>query len=134
VPTAPRAGFKLKAEDTLASPDHQIRVEQYSKEQKDGDLLYQFWTFDADHRHPFLLNPGEGDDFAGYAAGFRFGPDSQWLVRMQKLGARYQTLFLYRKGHFQFLPISPRTTPTPLRLPPLGRNECGRTAARHGKS
>src|SRR6266581_3187401 len=74
----PRAGFK---------PDKKVRVEQYAKDNKDTGLLYQFWTFDADHRHAFLLNPGEGDDLAGYAAGFRFGPDSQWLVRMQKLGA-----------------------------------------------
>ena len=33
-------------------------------------LLYQFWTFDADHRHAFLLNPGEGDDLAGYRPDF----------------------------------------------------------------
>ena len=66
-----------------------MRVEQYAKAQKDESLLYQFWTFDRDHRHPFLLNPGEGDELAGYAAGFRFSPDSQWLVRMQKLGAGY---------------------------------------------
>src|ERR1700676_3050638 len=91
----PRAGFKLKAEYTEKSPDQTMWVEQYAKAQEDESLLYQFWTFDRDHRHPFLLNPGENDQLAGYAAGFRFSPDSQWLVRMQKLGAGYQTLFLY---------------------------------------
>ena len=68
--------------------------------------MFQFWTFDKDHRHPFLLNPGEGDDLAGYAAGFRFSPDSQWLVRMQKLGAGSQTLFLYRRKGYQFSPAT----------------------------
>jgi hypothetical protein len=104
----PRAGFKLDPEATVfTSPDQKVRVEQYSKDRKDGGLLYQFWTFDSDRRHAFLLNPGEGDDLAGYAAGFRFSPDSQWLVRMQKLGAGYQTLFLYRRKGYQ---VSPATT------------------------
>src|ERR1700682_4718649 len=80
----PRAGFKLDPEATVfTSPDQKVRVEQYSKDRKDGGLLYQFWTFDSDRRHAFLLNPDEGDDLAAYAAGFRFSPDSQWLVRMQ---------------------------------------------------
>ena len=103
----PRAGFKLDPEATVfTSPDQKVRVEQYSKNRKDGGLLFQFWTFDRDHRHPFLLNPGEDDDLAGYAAGFRFSPDSQWLVRMQKLGAGYQTLFLYRRKGYRFSPAT----------------------------
>jgi hypothetical protein len=102
----PGAGFKLNAEYTGTSPDKTVRLEQYSKDSEDGGLLYQFWTFDADHRHPFLLNPGEDDDLAGYAAGFRFSPDSQWLVRMQKLGAGSQTLFLYRRNGYQFSPAT----------------------------
>ena len=102
----PRAGFKRHAEDTFISPDKQARVEQYSRDLKDWRVLYQFWTFDGDHRHAFLLNPGEGDDVAGYAAGFRFSPDSQWLVRMQKLGAGYQTLFLYRWNGYRFSPAT----------------------------
>jgi hypothetical protein len=101
----PRAGFKLNAEATFTSPDQTIRVEQYFRD-RDDRLLYQFWTFDADHRHPFLLNPAEGDDVAGYAAGFRFSPDSQWLVRMQKQGAGYQTLFLYRRNGYRFSPAT----------------------------
>jgi hypothetical protein len=98
----PKAGFKLNAEETVAFPDQSLRVEQYSKELKDQAVLYQFWTFDRDHRHPSLLNPGEGDELAGYPAGFRFSRDSQWLVRMQKLGAGYHTLFLYRRQGNRF--------------------------------
>ena len=103
----PGAGFTLDQEaPVFNSPDGKVRVEQYVNKNED-DWLFQFWTFDADHRNPFLLNPGEGDDLAGYAAGFRFSPDSQWLVRMQKLGSGSQTLFLYkRKGWSQFLPAT----------------------------
>jgi hypothetical protein len=91
----PGAGFKLDRQAiAFVSPDRTVRVEQYAKDSKDDRLLYQFWTSGRDHRHAFLLNPGEDDELAGYAAGFRFSPDSQWLIRMQKLGAGYQTLFL----------------------------------------
>jgi hypothetical protein len=103
----PRAGFKLNPKAIVfTSPDQKMRVEQYAKDSEDGGRLYQFWTFDADRRHAFLLNPGEGDDLAGYAAGFRFSPDSQWLVRMQKLGAGSQTLFLYRRKGYRFSPAT----------------------------
>jgi hypothetical protein len=99
----PRAAFKLDTVATVyTSPDQTVRVEPYARDTKGGGLLFQFWTFDGDHRHPFLLNPGEGDDLAGYAAGFRFSADSQWLVRIQKLGAGYSTLFLYRRKGYQF--------------------------------
>jgi hypothetical protein len=110
----PRAGFKLDQKATVfISPDKKLRVEQYSKDVKDWrglkdwrGPLYQFWTFDSGRRHAFLLNPGEDDDVAGYAAGFRFSPDSQWLVRMQKLGSSSQTLFLYRRNGYQFSPAT----------------------------
>jgi hypothetical protein len=102
----PGVDFKLKAEGTFISPDKTMRVEQYVKAQEDESLLFQFWTFDGDHRHPSLLNRGENDELAGYRAGFRFSPDSQWLVRMQKLGAGYQTLFLYRRNGHQFSPAT----------------------------
>jgi hypothetical protein len=103
----PAADFKLNPEATVfISPDKTVRLEQYAREQKDGGLLYQFWTFDKDHGHPFLLNPREGENDAGYQAGFRFSPDSQWLVRMQKQGAGYQTLILYRRNGYQFSPAT----------------------------
>ena len=97
----PGAEFTRRADDTLVSPDHQLRVEQYARDMGDEGFLHQFWTFDDKHQQPSLLNPGEGIDLAGYPAGFRFTPDSQWLVRMQKLGAGYQTLFLYRRNGYE---------------------------------
>jgi hypothetical protein len=102
----PRVDFKLNADATFTSPDRTVRVEQYSRELRDQSAVYQFWTFDNDRQHPFLLNPGEGVDLAGYAAGFRFSPDSQWLVRMQKLAAGYSTLVLYRRKGYQFIPAT----------------------------
>lgn len=104
----PGADFKLYPDPdaTITSPDHKVRVEQYSKDLGDPGTLYQFWTFTQDQQHPFLLNPDEGVDLAGYPAGFRFSPDSQWLVRMQKLGAGYDTLFLYQRKGYQFLPAT----------------------------
>jgi hypothetical protein len=100
----PGADFKLRtdADDTFISPDGQIRVEQYSKDMGDEGFLHQFWTFDDKHQHPSLLNGGETTDLAGYPAGFRFSANSQWLVRMQKTGAGFQTLFLYRRSGFEF--------------------------------
>jgi hypothetical protein len=38
-----------------------------------------------------MLEPEQRD----YTAGFRFTNDSHWLVRMQKTGAGYATLYLY---------------------------------------
>ena len=104
----PRPGLKLHADATLVSPDKTMRVEQYSRKQADQSLLYQFWTFDGAHRHAFLLNPGESDELAGYQAGFRFSRDSRWLVRMQKTGAGYQTLFLYRRNGSHFSSATPK--------------------------
>jgi hypothetical protein len=103
----PRPGFKLDDKAPIfVSPDQKIQVEAYFKANKDDDWLFRFWTFDAHHQHAFLLNPDEGLDQAGYAAGFRFSPDSQWLVRMQKLGAGYATLFLYRRNGYRFSPAT----------------------------
>jgi hypothetical protein len=107
----PGAGFKLDPKATVfTSPDRKVRLEQYAKKTEDDDLIFQFWTFDRDRRHAFLLNPDEGDDPTGYAAGFRFSADSQWLVRMQKLGSGSQTLFLYRRNGYEF----PSATAKPL--------------------
>ena len=102
----PPAGFKRVSDGTFISPDKTMRVEQYAKKQEDGGSIYQFWTFDRNHRHGYLLNPDEGEDPTGYAAGFRFSADSQWLVRMQKLGSGSQTLFLYRRNGHVFSPAT----------------------------
>ena len=106
---SPGAGFKLDPHaKVFKSPDRTLRLEQYAREAEDGAYVFQFWTFDRNHRHAFLLNPDEvGDDQTNYAAGYRFSPDSQWLVRMQKLGSGSQTLFLYRRNGYQFSPAIP---------------------------
>ena len=41
-----------------------------------------------------MLKPEQPD----YSAGFEFTNNSQWLVRMQKAGAGYSDLYLYRLG------------------------------------
>jgi hypothetical protein len=88
--------------DPMTSPDHQTRIEQYSRDFGNEGYAYQFWTFDRDHHHAFLLNKGEERGLAAYPAGFRFTPDSQWLVRMQKLGAGSMTLLLYQRNGNRF--------------------------------
>jgi len=110
--SADSPGSELKlltdADDTFTSPDGQISVEQYQGKKGEDDLVYQFWTFDEKHQNGALLNPGEDIDRAGYPAGFRFSRNSQWLVRMQKLGAGYHTLFLYRRTGYQFSSATPK--------------------------
>jgi hypothetical protein len=104
----PGPDFKLYSgpNATFPSPDQKVIVEQYFKALGDQGDLHQFWTFDQKHQHPFLLNPGEGLDLAGYPAGFRFSADSHWLVRMQKTGAGYSSLFLYHRADNHFLPAT----------------------------
>ena len=106
----PGPEFKLRtdADDIFISPDRQIRVEQYAADKGDEGFLYQFWTFDEKRQHASLLNPGETSDLAGYPAGFRFSADSQWLLRMQKTGAGFQDLLLYRRNGFQFSSATPK--------------------------
>jgi hypothetical protein len=99
---APGPGYKLSEskDDIFVSPDKTLRVEQYVKTTSpDGDLRWQFWVFDKDHKHGCLLNAKPMDD---YSAGFRFSPDSQWLVRMQKTGAGWATLYLYHRNGLDF--------------------------------
>jgi hypothetical protein len=96
------------ADHTFTSPDGQVHVEQYSKKKDEYDRVYQFWTFDGKHQNGALLNRDDDTDLAGYPAGFRFSRNSQWLVRMQKLGAGFHTLFLYRRTGDQFSPATPK--------------------------
>lgn len=100
----PGPKFKHLAGETQRSPDRQVRVEQYLTE-RDNDVLLQFWVFDRKNRGS-LLNPGEEADLAGYRAGFRFSPDSQWLVRLQTTAAGFHTLLLYRRAGNRFVPAT----------------------------
>jgi len=105
----PGPDFKLSnTGETFTSPDGQIRLEQYYKDMGDAGYLHRFWTFDDKHRNASVLNGDESIDLAGYPAGFRFSADSQWLVRMQKTGAGFQDLFLYRRNGFEFSSATPK--------------------------
>ncbi|GKQ51219.1 hypothetical protein [Bradyrhizobium sp. Ce-3] len=91
---------------TFTSPDGEIRLKQYARDMGDDGLLFQFWTFDRAGKHGALLNQGETTDAAGYQAGFRFSPDSRWLVRMQKIGSGTHTLHLYKRAGDRFVPAT----------------------------
>jgi len=89
---APSPDYQIRPDYTSASPDGTTTIEQYAKIDNDGNYTWQFWA-----RHEgkaAMLVPEQPD----YRAGFRFTPDSQWVVRMQKTGSGEADLFLYRLG------------------------------------
>ena len=83
------------ADLAFTSPDGATRIEQYMKDGGDFDVKWQAWARRGEQMTE--LKPEQG-----YGAGFRFTPDSQWLVRMQKTGSGEQDLYLYHveKGAF----------------------------------
>ena len=90
----------------FTSPDNTLRIEQYSKDGGDKGFSYEFWLFDKAHKNAWLLNRDEDEDLSGYPAGFRFSPNSQWLVRMQGTGAGFSTLLLYKREGNRFVPAT----------------------------
>ena len=95
-PAGPPAAYKIHPEHSVRSPDGKTVIEQYAKENADGDYAWQFWARHLDKRT--LLGPQQAD----YPAGFRFTKDSRWVVRMQKTGAGASSLYLYRLGPHGF--------------------------------
>jgi hypothetical protein len=95
--SGPPPGFALTDDAELAftSPDKTTRLEQYMKDGGDFDIKWQVWARNGEAMTE--LKPEQG-----YPAGFRWTPDSQWLVRMQKTGSGEQDLYLYHveKGAF----------------------------------
>ena len=83
------------ADLAFTSPDGATKLEQYMKDGGDFDVKWQVWARHGDQMTE--LKPEQG-----YGAGFRWTPDSQWLVRMQKTGSGEQDLYLYHveKGVF----------------------------------
>ena len=83
------------ADLAFTSPDGATKLEQYMKDGGDFDVKWQVWARHGDQMTE--LKPEQG-----YGAGFRWTPDSQWLVRMQKTGSGEQDLYLYHveKGAF----------------------------------
>ena len=98
----PTAGYEIQPEETSTSPDGATTIEQYAKDDPDGGYLWQFWARRGDKLT--LLNPKPAD----YPAGFRFTNDSRWLVRMQKTGAGYADLLLYRLAPDGFVAATPK--------------------------
>jgi len=97
--SGPPPDFKLTDNADLAftSPDGATRLEQYMKDSEDlFEVKWQVWARRGDHMTE--LKPEQG-----YGAGFRFTPDSQWLVRMQKTGSGAQDLFLYHVENGAFV-------------------------------
>jgi hypothetical protein len=93
-------------EDAFKSPDNTLVIEQYSRNGGDDGFSYQFWIFDKNRKNAFLLNHDEDKDLAHYPAGFRFSPNSKWLVRMQGTGAGFATLLLYKRDGNRFVPAT----------------------------
>jgi hypothetical protein len=99
-PAGPPADYKIDTEYTEKSPDGATVIEQYFKDDADNGYTWQFWVQRANARR--LLDPKPAD----YPAGFRFTNDGQWVVRMQKTGAGYQDLYLYRLAAQGFVPAT----------------------------
>jgi hypothetical protein len=98
----PTADYKIDPDYTSTSPDSTTTIEQYARIGADGSYTWQFWARHQDKLT--LLKPEQSD----YPAGFRFTNDSQWLVRMQKTGAGYASLYLYRLGPQGFVAATPK--------------------------
>jgi hypothetical protein len=83
------------ADLAFTSPDGATRIEQYMKDGGDFEVKWQVWARRGEQMTE--LKPEQG-----YGARFRFTPDSQWLLRMQKTGSGEQDLYLYHveKGAF----------------------------------
>ena len=100
---APDLKRLVDKDDAFKSPDKSLVIEQYARNGGDDGFSYQFWIFDKNHKNAFLLNRDEDKDLTHYPAGFRFSPNSKWLVRMQGTGAGFQTLLLYKRDGNRFV-------------------------------
>jgi hypothetical protein len=94
---SPAADYKI-SEYSDKSPDGQTVIEQYKKEDSEGDLHWQFWARRGDTQT--LLN---ADEDADYPASFRFTNDSRWVARTQKTGSGEASLYLYKLGDMSFV-------------------------------
>ncbi len=89
-PAGPPADYKIDTQYTATSPDGATTIEQYAKDDPDNGYAWQFWVRRQGALRLLDAKP------ADYPAGFRFTNNSQWLVRMQKIGAGYADLYVYR--------------------------------------
>jgi hypothetical protein len=104
----PAPNFKLSDQPSFTSPDGMLTVEPYIQQPLGDSAHFEFWVFDKSRKHACQLNRGETGDSSVYPAGFRFSPNSEWLVRMQKTDAGTSTLFLYHREGLRFVPATAR--------------------------
>jgi hypothetical protein len=102
--SGPPPGYVLTDNADLAftSPDGATEIRQYMKDGGDWDVKWQAWARRGEQMTE--LKPEQG-----YGAGFRFTPDSQWLVRMQKTGSGEQDLYLYHLENGAFVNATKRS-------------------------
>jgi hypothetical protein len=102
--SGPPPGYVLTDNADLAftSPDGATEIKQYMKDGGDWDVKWQAWARRGAQMTE--LKPEQG-----YGAGFRFTPDSQWLVRMQKTGSGEQDLHLYHLENGAFVNATKRS-------------------------
>jgi hypothetical protein len=101
-PAGPPAGFEHVPDTDNVSPDKSTRVEHYANANSDQTYGWQLW---ARHGSTFTLLAPEQ---AYYNADFRFTPDSNWLVRMQKTSSGEASVYLYRLGTSGFVTATPK--------------------------
>jgi hypothetical protein len=86
---SPAADYKINDEYTEKSPDGKTIVEQYHKEDSNGDWHWQFWARRGDTQS--LI-----DEATDYPADIVFTDDSRFVTRTQKTGSGEASLYLYR--------------------------------------
>jgi hypothetical protein len=86
---SPSADYKIEDKYSEKSPDGKTIIEQYHREDSDGDWHWQFWVRRGESQS--LL--AEADD---YPADFSFTNDSRFVTRMQKTGSGEASLYLYK--------------------------------------
>ena len=86
----PPADYKIDTRFSVTSPDGATTIDQYAKDDPDNGYSWQIWVRRQGAQSLLDAKP------ADYPAGFRFTNNSQWVVRMQKTGAGYADLYLYR--------------------------------------
>jgi hypothetical protein len=87
----PSKEYKLFPKDSLIAPDKSFRIEQYAND----DWDWQIWVFPSSGRDGYLLT--RSGDYSGYASYFELSPDSNWLLRIQKVCSGTFTAYLYHR-------------------------------------
>jgi hypothetical protein len=93
----PSREYRLFPEKTVTAPDKSFRIKQYANK----DWNWQIWIFPSSGTGEYPLT--KAGDFSGYAGYFEISPDSNWVLRIQKIYSGTITAYLYHrdsKGSF----------------------------------